>query len=269
MSLRVRAAGPLPASAAIPFRWCPDQVRLDQAKAQLSLREKELETLTAPQDARSADDPGPSKKERDAAKAAITAAEQAVADARTLVDTLEAKLPSAPAYLIRVGTVRERPLYRKRLAQDNALAPPDADFAAALRHVVDTVILAADRPAWHELLARVSDPAAAPHDDAPDIEKARWQEDLNSLADLRALATDHSDRYRRLVAQKEYSNGVWPVIAARMFLVGVENQPEVPFTLDDNGEVSDATLRALGDMVVGIGIQAFALLHLDKVAEKN
>ncbi|MBB6251429.1 hypothetical protein [Nitrospirillum iridis] len=256
MAMRARVDSPLPVTTDQPFRFCPAREELDALRAQAAALDK--------QDADPAPADGPDAPPPDAD--AVSGQARALADR---IEALEAKVDTAPVYLIRVGGFPDRAKWRRLLAEHNAMSPAPQQLVAALREVVDTKIVAEDRPAWHELIARVTDITLIPNgDDAEGVK--HWMEDLASYADLQEVAKEHSPRFLKLSAQKQFSDETAPTLACQMFLVGVENRDDVPFARDGKGLVSDATLRALGsETVATIGAKARDLLFLDKALEKN
>lgn len=168
-----------------------------------------------------------------------------------------------PVYLLKVGSLTERAAFRRELLALGADYPGDAALYAEMRRCVEA--LEPENAA--DLLALI-DRAENEPKDGGDVATALLDAERRSVAELERILVQNFPAYADLVARRSFYMEVLPIVAARMFLLGVE---EAGFSLTRRGPVMpDTELRKVppADLEF-IGYRIHALLFPQRDQEKN
>lgn len=165
---------------------------------------------------------------------------------------------TAPVYLIRAGSVRERAQFEAEMAGPlRAGKVWGFELKAAVRDGITALMI--EDPEFDRLMELV------------EVEK---EEDLSAgdvqlLDEVRKVLAEHFGPYRDLVAQMERRRELVPVEALRRFLVDVEGGDAL-FTRGRDGFVAETTLAAIEPLdIMSAGNFAFTLLYGGGGLEKN
>lgn len=164
-----------------------------------------------------------------------------------------------PVYLIRPASLRERIAFRRALTAAGAQWITDEALLDGLRAGIREVA----SPAEAEALIAVVDGAEAVRasgaDLSPDV--------LADVAEIEGVVRDASPRYSRMMADRAAWLSLAPLVAASMFLVGLDGERPLARR---GGVIPDDVLEALPpDDLTAIGWRAVAILSTNRADEKN
>lgn len=159
--------------------------------------------------------------------------------------------PGAPVIHLRGGSVIERGQMEAELAGPHRAAQVWGwELRQAIRSGV--IHLLADDPELDHLLGLIE---AEGEGEAEQLSV----EDKALLASVRDVLAVNWPEYRDLVAQLERRRAIAPIVALKRYCTGME-VAGVTFTLDRNGQVSDATLGQLEPFLLSLaGSKAYEL----------
>lgn len=197
------------------------------------------------------------------------------------------KLDNPPTYLLAVPTEWGKAEFGRQMTTIAGKRPSDEHFRQALREGICEVVPvdqqeeqlatvqqhAAEQIA-HEA-AKAAHTEAAEHAEDNDLPPPPPFKAAEGFVELDRRVTNIEDRiaalyppYAALLAARQRHDDYLPVMAARLFLKGVENV-DVPFNLTA-GRVSDETLAALDSHhLVRVGYELLGMMYVSRKQEKN
>lgn len=163
----------------------------------------------------------------------------------------------APVYLIEVPTVLRRAELARDIAATGAKNHSDAALLEMLREAVEAYVEQSQRGELMDLI-----------DQCEAAGLTLLDKELSAkLTDLQEQIAEYDDCFRNALADRAYWYRVAPIVAAQMFLVGIEGQKPLPRR---HGKLVDGVLEDLPmDDVDAIGWKAFVLMSVSKEQEKN
>ncbi len=168
--------------------------------------------------------------------------------------------PAAPVYLLGVPTLLGRAVFQRAVTAQGARYVGDAELLEAARGDVRTLVVESQEAELLALLdAWESCQATGGTPDEPLRQK------MTALQDTLA---QQAGRYTQALADRVYFSTVAPLLAAQLFLKGLEHAP-MPLPRR-GGLVTEEALAALPhEELLEVGWKALALLFLTKEQEKN
>lgn len=168
------------------------------------------------------------------------------------------EMTDPPTYLLSVPSEWGKSELRRQMMSAAGARPTDEHFTRALLEGIREVMPVEHQAEHIEAVEKFSafDPAEAPI--GLSIQIAGIEERVASLY----------PPYAALLSARSRHDEYLPIMAARLFLKGVENV-DVPFTLTA-GRVSDDTLAALDPKhLVRVGLELVGMMYVQRDREKN
>lgn len=164
---------------------------------------------------------------------------------------------TAPVYLIKPATKRERTEFTTELVRLGVTMPSDAEVYSAVRNGITDMIDESEQAQLLDIVDRLQGRVTLNNEE---------QKQYDLL--LRTLRRYSYRPVTELEADKVNWYAQAPRIAARMLLVGWENVE--PAFETRAGRVTDAALDKISDKDINqIGFQAIIMMHVSREAEKN